>query len=68
MTDLKFSDDLVWGVEGIAKLIAKTKWRTHWLLHTGQLPAKKVGHQWVASRAALRHALTRSPAIPANVA
>jgi azurin len=68
VTDLEFSDDLIWGVQNIAQFIAKTKRQTHWLLYTGQLPAKKVGHQWVASRAALRHALTGSPKIQANAA
>jgi hypothetical protein len=67
-TDIEFSADLVWGVQNIAQIIAKTKRQTHWLLYTRQLPARKVGHQWVASRAALRHLLTGSPEIPANAA
>jgi hypothetical protein len=68
MTDIEFSADLIWGVEKIAQFIAKTKRQTHWLLYSGQLPAKKIGHQWVASRAGLRKALTPSPKIPANAA
>jgi hypothetical protein len=68
VTDIEFSEDLVWGVQNIAQIIAKTKRQTHWLLYTDQLPAKKVGHQWVASRVALRHALIGSPKIPANAA
>lgn len=42
--------DLVWGIEGIAKLIGRSSQQTYYMLRTGQLPAKQVGERWVASR------------------
>jgi hypothetical protein len=51
------SDDLCWGTEAIARAIGRTKRQAYHLLHTKQLPAKKVGAFWVASRANLRQAL-----------
>lgn len=42
--------DLIWGLEGIAKLIGRSVRQTHYMLSTGKLPAKQVGERWVASR------------------
>jgi len=43
-------DDLLWEVSAIAKAISRTERQTFRLLETGQLPARKVGGRWVASR------------------
>jgi hypothetical protein len=45
--------DLIWEVSQIAKVIGRTERQTFRLLETGQLPAKKIGGRWVASRAKL---------------
>nr|WP_314089362.1 hypothetical protein [uncultured Shinella sp.] len=45
--------DLIWGLEGIAKLIGRSIRQTHYMLSTGKLPAKQVGERWVASRSKL---------------
>ena len=43
-------DDLIWEVPGIAKVIRRTNAATYHLLNKGELPAKKIGGKWVASR------------------
>lgn len=45
--------DLVWGARAISRLIGKTERATFHLLEKGDLPAKKVGNQWVVSRRAV---------------
>lgn len=50
MTDKAEQADLVWGGEDIAKVIGRTARVTFSLLEKGELPAKKVGGRWVASR------------------
>lgn len=45
--------DLVWGIDGIAHIIGRTKRQTHHMLATGVLPARQIGHRWVAKRDAL---------------
>ena len=45
--------DLVWEVNGIAKVIGRTERQTFHLLNSGELPAKKVGNRWVAERSKL---------------
>lgn len=42
--------DLLWEVEEIAKVISRTPRQTFHMLKNKQLPAKKVGGRWVASR------------------
>ncbi|TKV76743.1 DNA-binding protein [Rhizobium sp. AU243] len=42
--------DLVWGGEEISKVIGRTPRVTFSLLEKGEIPAKKVGGRWVASR------------------
>ena len=42
-----------WGAAEIAKCIRRTPRQTHYLLATGQLPAKRLGRRWYASRQAL---------------
>jgi len=46
--------DLVWGAREIALLIGKTTRATFHLLENGQIPARKIGAQWVCSRKVLR--------------
>ena len=50
----KVADDLLWGVEAIAKEIGQPVRQVYWRLESGQLPAGKHGQIWVASRQALR--------------
>ena len=45
--------DLVWEVDEIARLIGRSHRQTNHMLAKGELPAKKVGGRWVASRAKL---------------
>ncbi len=42
--------DLAWGAGEIAALIGRDERATYHLLSKGELPARKVGGQWVASR------------------
>jgi hypothetical protein len=62
MTDISANDDLAtdlcWTVEGIAKSIGRTTRQTRWMIQNGRLPVKRVGRTMVASKAALREALT----------
>jgi hypothetical protein len=51
------SDDIVWEVENIAKIIRQTDRQTYHLLATGKLPAKRIGSRWVASRRKLLDAI-----------
>ncbi|TBG20636.1 DNA-binding protein [Rhizobium johnstonii] len=44
------SEDLVWGISAIARVIGRTDRQTYHMLDTGALPAKRVGGRWVASR------------------
>lgn len=46
--------DLVWGAQNIARLIGKTTRATFHLLEREQIPARKIGNQWVASRKKLQ--------------
>lgn len=46
----KCEADLVWGGEEIGKVIGRTARVTFSLLEKGEIPAKKVGGRWVASR------------------
>ncbi|RVT80196.1 DNA-binding protein [Agrobacterium sp. CNPSo 2736] len=57
-TDHINSSDLVWGGAAIAKIIERTERVTFDLLEKNQLPAKKVGGRWVASRRKLIAFLT----------
>ncbi|MCX5579441.1 hypothetical protein [Kaistia terrae] len=46
--------DLIWGVEGIGKLIGRTYQQTYHMIRGGQLPmVKQVGERYVASRSKL---------------
>ena len=47
--------DLLWGAEAIAKhLNLKNRRQAFHMLENGQIPARKVGSQWVASRDKLK--------------
>lgn len=51
------TEDIVWEVDNIAQVIGRSERQTFHLLATGQLPAKKVGGRWVASRRKLLQAV-----------
>lgn len=53
MENHEIADDLVWGASAIAKLIGRTDRQTFHLLSSGELPAKRVGGRWVASKTKL---------------
>jgi len=55
-------NDLVWEAAGIANVISRTERQVLHMLNTGQIPAKKVGGRWVASRAKLIAYLTNEAA------
>jgi hypothetical protein len=42
--------DLVWGSVEIGRVINRKPRQVYHLLETKTLPARKIGHQWVASR------------------
>ena len=46
--------DLIWGAEAIAREINRPVRTAFYLLENGQLPARKCGGRWCASREALR--------------
>lgn len=47
--------DLIWGATAIGQVLSlKNRRQAFYLLETGAIPARKVGGQWVASRAKLR--------------
>ena len=50
MSDL----DLIWGAKAIAEAIGCTERATFHMLERKEIPARKVGSRWVASREALR--------------
>lgn len=54
--------DLAWGVEEIAKVVERDKRATYHLLSKGELPARRVGGRWVASRRRLLAYLTGAEA------
>lgn len=54
MTKQETPTDLAWGVGEIAAVVERDERATYHLLARGQLPARKVGGRWVASRARLR--------------
>lgn len=51
------TEDIVWEVGNIAKVIGRTERQTFHLLNSEALPAKKVGGRWVASRRKLLEAV-----------
>lgn len=51
------TEDIVWEVANIAKIIGRSERQTFYLLQSGQLPARKVGGRWVASRRNLLEAV-----------
>ena len=57
-TDMIDSLDLVWGAEAIGVYIRRKKRQVWYLLEKGDLPARKVGGVWVASKEALRRSMT----------
>jgi hypothetical protein len=53
LPDVDPDDDVVWGGEAIAEVIKRKPAATFRLLELDQLPARKVGKMWVASRSRL---------------
>jgi len=51
------TEDIVWEVAEIAKVIGRTERQTFHLLTTGSLPGRKIGGRWVASRRKLLEAV-----------
>jgi hypothetical protein len=47
-------NDLLWGVDPIAKEINRSRRQAFHLISTGKLPVKKVGGRYCASRTGLR--------------
>ena len=54
--------DLVWGAAAIAAVIGRNERQVFGMLEAGQLPAKKVGGRWVASRKNLQKAFEEDAA------
>jgi hypothetical protein len=50
----ELANDIVWGADGIGKVINRNERQTFHLIDTRQLPAKKIGGRWCASRSGLR--------------
>jgi hypothetical protein len=52
------ADDIIWGVEGIAKELDASLTKTRWLIRAKRIPVFKLpgGRQILASRKALRKA------------
>lgn len=45
--------DLIWGIDAIARFIKRSNRQTYHLLAKGEIPAKRVGGRWVATKEAL---------------
>ncbi len=59
--------DLLWEATEIAQAIGRTVRQTYNMLEVGELPARKVGGRWVASRRALEAHFSCSQHDPAIV-
>jgi hypothetical protein len=51
---IDLGSDILWGSPAIAEVVGIDVRQVHRLLKAKQLPAKKVGGQWCASRTGLR--------------
>jgi hypothetical protein len=49
--------DTLWGARAIASYVGLSDRQAYYLLETGQLPGRKIGDRWVASREGLRRHL-----------
>ena len=58
-TEAPLVDDLLDGVQAIATFTGFSRRRCFYLLERELLPAGKLGTRWIASRAAVRRALTQ---------
>lgn len=45
--------ELLWGASAIAKAMGRETRQAYYLLEGGQIPARKIGNQWVAERGKL---------------
>jgi hypothetical protein len=57
--DDSLASDLLRGVPAISKFLGEDERRTYYILETGQLPAGKIGQQWVASKRVLRERIAK---------
>jgi hypothetical protein len=46
---------IVWGADGIGRVIGRSARQTHHLLAIGAIPAKKIGGRWAADAEVLRN-------------
>ena len=68
MTTEQKAPRLIWGVNGIAAYIGRTRRQTEHMIVTGVLPARQAGRRWYASPAALDAFFGLEPAGPAEAA
>jgi hypothetical protein len=61
MNDTNESLGILWGAKQISRYIDKSPPATFLLLETGQLPGRKQGKLWTATKDELRAALTGGP-------
>jgi hypothetical protein len=54
--------DLIWGASAIGKAVGLSERQTKHILSIGELPARKVGGRWVASRRKLQEHFENAPA------
>jgi hypothetical protein len=52
------NDDLLWGVERIARHIGRNVRQTYYLLQNQKIPAQKIGALWVARKSTIDRALS----------
>ena len=53
MTEVTTNQDLLWGVDLIAKFIGRDAPTTRLLLSRGDVPGRKIGKRWLSSKAVL---------------
>jgi hypothetical protein len=49
-TKSNLDDDLLWGVDAIAKYIGRTRRQCYYLIQRGAIPATKLSHRTIAAR------------------
>jgi hypothetical protein len=52
--EIPLAEDKLKGAKAIGEFIGESDRRTHHLLAQGAIPAKKIGHEWISSKSALR--------------
>lgn len=51
---VRLAEDVLWGVDAIAREIGRSKSETYALLNNGHLPGAKIGRLWGSTRSVLR--------------